>query len=52
MNDFTLTEFVYGLQDLTPMEAIQEIGNAGLTNYEIAYCIKEITFNDTFKFQG
>lgn len=52
MKEFSLTDFVFDLQDLTPTEAIIEIGSSGLTNDEIAYCIKEIAFNDTFRFKG
>ena len=51
MKTFNINNFIADLQDLTPTEAIHEIGGAGLTNDEIAYCVKEITFNDTFRFK-
>jgi len=50
MEHFNINIFIATLQYLTPEEAIYEIGAAGLTNDQIAYCVKEITFNDSFKF--
>lgn len=51
MKTFNIINFIADLQDLTPTEAIHEIGASGLTNNEIAFCIKAITFNDTFRFK-
>lgn len=46
-----LTNFIYDLQKLTPLEAISEIAHSGLTNNEIARCVKVISSNPTFNFQ-
>jgi hypothetical protein len=51
MATFDITKFITELQDLSPRNAIDEIATAGLTNDEIAYCIKEIGLNHTFKFK-
>ena len=51
MKTFDIVEFICELQELTPLEAIEEIGTAGLTNDEIAYCVKQIATNHTFVFK-
>jgi len=52
MKDYELLEFLLYLQDnCTPLEAMEEMATAGLSNDEIARCVKIITFNDTFKFK-
>jgi hypothetical protein len=50
MKTFNITRFINELQDLSPREAIDEIASAGLTNDEIANCVKTIWLNPTFKF--
>ena len=47
-----IDEFIYGLQELTPEEAICEVMSANLSDDEIITCFKAIAFNDTFKFKS
>lgn len=51
MKTFNINNFIVDLQELTPVEAIYEMGTSGLTNDEIAYCVREISLNDTFRFK-
>ena len=51
MKTFNINHFIVELQDFTPLEAINEIGSAGLTDDEIAYCVRQIALNDTFRFK-
>ncbi len=50
-NDFDLDRFVCNLQDFCAEDVISEVMTSGLTDEEIIYCFKEITFSDTFNFK-
>ena len=47
-----MTTFINDLQKLRTEDVIAEIGGSGLTDAEIAQCVKEISTNDTWKFES
>jgi len=38
-------------ETMTAKETLEELATSGLTDYDIARCIKEMTLNETFKFK-
>jgi len=47
-----MTTFINDLQKLRTEDVIAEIAGSGLTDAEIAQCVKEISTNDTWKFES
>ena len=50
VGEFELDKFILDLQELSPIVAIGEIATSGLTDKEIAICIRTIS-NSNFKFK-
>tara|TARA_R110000803_G_scaffold82825_1_gene149018 strand:+ start:92 stop:541 length:450 start_codon:yes stop_codon:yes gene_type:complete len=47
-----MTTFITDLQKLRTIDVIGEIATAGLSDVEIANCVREISSNDTWKYES